>query len=107
MIELVISGGQTGVDRAGLDAAREAGIRTGGYCPQGRLAEDGAIPDCYPMTEMAGADYAARTEKNVIASDGTLVLNLGDLSGGTKVTVDCAKKHGRPCLTVSWMKIRR
>jgi hypothetical protein len=100
MIEKVVSGGQTGVDRAGLDAAREAGIPIGGYCPKGRLAEDGTVPDCYPMIELASERYATRTEKNVVESDGTLVLNMGELSDGTRATVDFARKHGKPFLVV-------
>lgn len=100
MIEKVVSGGQTGVDRAGLDAAQEAGIPIGGYCPKGRLAEDGMVPECYPLTELSGGGYPARTERNVAESDGTLVLNLGRVSGGTRATVDFAKKHAKPCLVV-------
>jgi hypothetical protein len=100
MIEKVVSGGQTGVDRAGLDAATEAGIPVGGYCPKGRLSEDGTVPVCYPLVELTRGGYPARTEMNVVESDGTLVLNVGRLYGGTKVTVDCAKKHGRPALVV-------
>jgi predicted Rossmann-fold nucleotide-binding protein len=101
MIEKVVSGGQTGVDRAGLDAAMEAGIPVGGYCPKDRLSEDGTVPECYPLIELSRGGYPARTEKNVMESDGTLVLNVGRLSGGTRVTVDCAKKHGRPYLVVA------
>jgi predicted Rossmann fold nucleotide-binding protein DprA/Smf involved in DNA uptake len=100
MIEKVVSGGQTGVDRAGLDAALEAGIPIGGYCPKGRLAEDGTVPRCYPLTELSRGGYPARTERNVAESDGTLVLNVGRVSGGTKATVDFAKKHDKPCLVV-------
>ena len=100
MIEKIISGGQTGVDRAGLDAALEAGIPVGGYCPKGRLAEDGCIPARYPLTELNSERYASRTEKNVVESDGTLVLNLGALTDGTKATVDFAVEHGRPLLVV-------
>ena len=100
MIQKVVSGGQTGVDRAGLDAAMAIGIPIGGYCPKGRLAEDGTVPDIYPLIEMHSASYTSRTEQNVIDSDGTLVLNLGKLSGGTKRTVEFAIKHSRPYLTI-------
>lgn len=96
----MISGGQTGVDRAGLDAAIEAGIPIGGYCPKGRLAEDGLVPAKYPLTELNKGGYPARTEKNVMESDGTLILNVGKLSGGTRLTLDCARKHGKPCLAI-------
>ncbi len=65
----IISGGQTGVDRAALDAAMELHILTGGYCPKGRKAEDGRIPDTYNLIEMPTTSYPARTEKNVIESD--------------------------------------
>jgi len=99
-LDKVISGGQTGVDRAGLDAAMEAGIPVGGYCPKGRLAEDGTIPERYPLTELAGDDYPARTEKNVFESDGTLILNVGTLSGGTRQTLDFARMHGKPYLVM-------
>ncbi|WP_224981950.1 putative molybdenum carrier protein [Geomonas agri] len=100
MISKIISGGQTGVDRAGLDAALEVGIEIGGSCPKGRLAEDGVVPVCYPLIELTRGGYPARTEQNVIDSDGTLVLNLGRVSGGTRATVDFANKHGKPCLVV-------
>ena len=107
MLDKVISGGQTGADRAGLDAAIEARIPIGGYCPKGRLAEDGTIPEVYPLIELKTASYPARTEKNVKESDETLVLNVGKLSGGTKRTVEYAIKHGKAYLVVQrdqpWM----
>lgn len=100
IVDRIISGGQTGVDRAGLDAAMESGIPVGGYCPEDRLAEDGAIPAKYPLTELASGGYPARTEKNVMEADGTLILNVGELSDGTRYTLDCALKHGKPYLVV-------
>jgi len=100
MIRKVISGGQTGVDRAGLDAALNAGIPIGGYCPRGRLAEDGTIPEIYPMIELESPESYYRTEQNVINSDGTLILNKGVLSAGTKLTHDFTVKYGKPSLVV-------
>lgn len=100
MLRRIISGGQTGVDRAGLDAAISAGIPVGGYCPKGRRSEDGTIPDTYPLIELPSKEYAARTEKNVVESDGTLILNRGSLTSGTKKTQEYAIKHLRPCLIV-------
>jgi len=99
-LDKIISGGQTGVDRAALDAAIEAGISVGGYCPKGRLAEDGTIPERYTLTELTVDDYPARTEKNVMESDGTLILNVGKLSGGTELTLDFSEKHHKPCLVI-------
>lgn len=99
-IRKVISGGQTGVDRAGLDAAIVAGIPIGGYCPKGRLAEDGTIPDKYPMIELESPESYYRTEKNVLQSDGTLIINKGELSQGTKLTVDFCVQYGKPRLVV-------
>lgn len=92
-----MSGGQTGVDRAALDAGSDLGIPVGGWCPRGRLAEDGRIPDAYPLVETPSRDYAERTEWNVRDSDGTLILTLGEPAGGTAFTVAMAKKHRRPC----------
>jgi len=100
MIRKVISGGQTGVDRAGLDAAVNAGIPTGGFCPKGRRAEDGVVPEHYPMIELDSPESYYRTEKNVIESDGTLILNKDILSEGTKLTHELAVKNGKPCLIV-------
>lgn len=100
MIRKVISGGQTGVDRAGLDAAVDAGIPISGYCPKGRLAEDGIIPDKYPMIELESPESYYRTEQNVIQSDGTLIFNKGTLSDGTKLTHDFTVKYGKPSLIV-------
>lgn len=100
MIRKIISGGQTGVDRAGLDAALQAGIPIGGYCAKGRGAEDGSIPDQYPLIELESPESHYRTEKNVIESDGTLILNSGDLTQGTRLTHDFTIQYGKPSLIV-------
>lgn len=99
-VQKIISGGQTGVDRAALDVGLELGIPIGGYCPKGRRSEDGTIPAQYPMIETSTADYGIRTEKNVIESDGTLVLNVGHVSSGTAYTIKLAKRHKKPFLVV-------
>jgi hypothetical protein len=96
----VVSGGQTGVDRAALDAARALGLPCGGWCPRGRLAEDGPIDAAYPLTETPSADYAQRTEWNVRDADGTLVLARGRATGGTALTIALARLEGRPLLVV-------
>ena len=100
MISRVVSGGQTGVDRAALDAALELGLPCGGWCPKGRLAEDGAIDARYPLKDAPSEDYAQRTEWNIRDSDGTLVLNRGPLAGGTAQTVEIAARLQKPHLMV-------
>jgi hypothetical protein len=95
---IIISGGQTGVDRGALDAALELGTPSGGWCPEQRRAEDGRIPDCYPLSELPRSGYAERTRRNVEESDGTLILHHGPLSGGTKLTLDICRELGRPVL---------
>jgi hypothetical protein len=100
MLRQVLSGGQTGVDRAALDAALEAGILCGGWCPKGRIAEDGRLPSRYPLRETPSESYAQRTEWNVRDSDGTLILTRGPLDGGTALTEKCAGKLGRACLVI-------
>ena len=95
----IISGGQTGVDRGALDGALELGARCGGWCPEGRAAEDGPIPARYPMKELAGGGYPERTRKNVEDSDGTLILHFGPLSAGTLFTLQICEELLRPvCL---------
>ena len=99
MIRRIVSGGQTGADRAALDTARELGIETGGWVPLGRRAEDGRLPDRYPnMQETTTADPAVRTEHNVRDSDGTVVFSHGEVFGGTKWTVRVSARLGRPVL---------
>lgn len=92
----IVSGGQTGVDRAALDVASALGLECGGWCPAGRRAEDGAIPERYPLRETGSPRYEARTEWNVRDSDGTLILTRGEPSGGTALTADFARRFGRP-----------
>ena len=99
-IEKIISGGQTGVDRAALDVALELGIPCGGWCPKGRRAEDGRIPNHYPVQEASSAEYPVRTQLNVEDSDGTLILSWGSPVGGTALTIKLAKKLRRPYLLV-------
>jgi hypothetical protein len=94
--EKIVSGGQTGVDRGALDAAIALAIPHGGWCPKGRLAEDGAIPAMYQLTETDSPDYASRTEKNVVCSDATLILCRGRPRGGTELTLRLAIRHKRP-----------
>ena len=96
----IVSGAQTGVDRAALDAAIFLNIPHGGWCPRGRRAEDGAIPAVYQLKETTERNYAVRTEKNVVDSDGTLILFLKQISGGTELTEKLTKKHRRPLLCV-------
>lgn len=100
MLRKIVSGGQTGIDRGALDAALNAGFPCGGWCPRGRKAEDGAIAPRYPLLEMPGTAYRARTRQNVIDSDGTLILFFGALSGGTLETLRIAEELGKPVLTL-------
>lgn len=104
-VKKIVSGGQTGADRAALDFAIEYGIDHGGWVPEGRLAEDGAIPERYRLRELAGGGYAARTEKNVTDADGTLIVSRGELTGGSLLTRQMAEKHARPCLHVHMGRI--
>jgi hypothetical protein len=98
---LIVSGGQTGVDRAALDAAMELGFATGGWVPKGRLAEDGVIPARYAnLREAASPDPAVRTALNVRDSDATLILSHGPLSGGSRLTLVEARRLRRPVLHV-------
>ncbi len=102
---VVISGGQTGVDRAALDAARESNLAHGGWCPAGRLAEDGRIPEIYALIETPTAEYAVRTEWNVRDSDGTLILTSENLTGGTRLTAVIALRYNKPLLVVDLARI--
>ena len=98
IIDKIISGGQTGVDRAALDAALWLGIECGGWCPLGRWAEDGEIADHYPLQETESPEPAERTSMNVSDSDGTLVLADEGLDDGSMQTVELARKLGKSCL---------
>ena len=88
------------MDRAALDVALELGIPCGGWCPSGRLAEDGLIDPRYPLRETPSADYAQRTEWNVRDSDGTLIVTRGRPTGGTAQTIVYARQLHKPHLTV-------
>lgn len=96
----IVSGGQTGADRGGLDAALALGLEHGGWCPRGRRSEDGKIPDRYLLSETDAGDYSARTEKNVVESDGTILFSRGTPTGGSALTAAMARKHARPLLHV-------
>jgi hypothetical protein len=96
----IISGGQTGVDRAALDAALQSGIECGGWCPEGRLADDGTIPLPYPLLELKGAGYKDRILQNVIDSDGTVIIYFDGLSGGTETTLLFCLNHKKPYLLI-------
>ena len=101
MVRRVVSGGQTGVDRAALDVALELGIEIGGWVPLGRRAEDGRVPDRYAgLRECESEAYETRTERNVRDSDATLILAPGPPTGGTAATERIAAKLGKPRLTI-------
>lgn len=96
----IISGGQTGIDRAALDVALSLGAGCGGWCPAGRLAEDGAIPLSYPVQELPDAGYVERTARNVADADGTLIIHPGLLQGGTKATAQFCREMSKPSLLI-------
>jgi hypothetical protein len=101
MLRKIISGGQTGADRAGLDFAIEAGLEHGGYVPRGRKAEDGRIDERYNLVELSTSSYPARTRRNIEESDGTVIFSLERLlSGGTKLTWEHANKLCKPVLHI-------
>ena len=96
---IIVSGGQTGADRAGLDFAIYNNIPHRGWCPKGRKSEDGVIPATYQLQETPSADYLQRTEWNARDSDGTIIFTIAkNLSGGSKRTAEFASKHGKPLL---------
>ena len=101
VLQKIVSGGQTGVDRAALDAALAAGFPCGGWAPKGRRAEDGVIPERYPLRETLSEDYGERTRHNVRDSDATLVLTRDLPQGGTLLTLEEAHALGRPHLVVN------
>ncbi len=98
----IISGGQTGADRAALDWAIAHQVPHGGWCPQGRLAEDGVIPERYQLRETPLSDYAQRTEWNVREADAVVIFSVGPmLSGGSMRTLEWTRHYGKPCLCLA------
>jgi hypothetical protein len=107
----IISGGQTGVDRAALDVALKHRIECGGWCPAGRLDEFGRIPDRYPVQELNRESketlgiFAERTFANVRDSDGTIIIYSDQLRGGTEYTFECCKRLQRPHQLIDASKV--
>jgi hypothetical protein len=97
----IVSGGQTGVDRGALEAARAAGHETGGWCPAGRRSEAGPIPPSFGLQETGSNDYATRTRWNVRDSDGTLLIGFGPLNGGSALTAEACREQARPLLILA------
>lgn len=99
----IISGGQTGADRAAFDFALENGFEIGGFVPKGRIAEDGTIPYKYPnLVETETSNYAERTEQNIINSDATIILSHGDLIGGSLLTKELAQEHKKSFIFIDF-----
>ena len=96
----IISGGQTGVDRAALNAALDAGVPCGGWCPADRMAEDGVIPDHYPLQPLPGGGNDDRTRRNVQDSDGTVIFTFGEPTGGADATRRAAVELNKPLLVI-------
>jgi hypothetical protein len=105
MITKIISGGQTGADRAALDFAIEHNIPYGEWMPKGRRAEDGILPERYQLQEMPTDEYSKRTEQNILDSDATLILSHAGLTGGSALTQSLAEKHGKPCIHIDLSKV--
>lgn len=103
MLEKIVSGGQTGVDRAALDAAIKLGVPHGGWCPKGRKAEDGKLADCYELVETESDEYSERTKHNIRDSDGTLIIVASTpikVTDGTILTINEVKEKAKPYLIV-------
>lgn len=105
MITKIISGGQTGADQGALDAAIKLGVPHGGWIPKGRLTEDGPLDNKCQLIEIPTRSYSERTEKNVIYSDGTVIISHGKLSDGSKLTQRFAEMHSKPCLHIDLKEI--
>ena len=105
MLKKIIAGGQTGADQAGLDAAIKYNIPHGGAIPKGRMTEDGVLPEKYNLEEMATKSYPKRTEKNVVASDGTVIFTHGKLTGGSLLTRKKAIEHGKPVIHLDLLTV--
>lgn len=105
MLKKIISGGQTGADRAGLDAAIKHGIEHGGSIPLGRRTEDGVLPSLYNLQELSTQSYPARTEKNILDADGTVIISHGTLTGGSKLTQEKAIQHMKPSLHLNFNEL--
>ncbi len=105
MLTKIISGGQTGADRAGLDAAIRLGIPHGGWIPKGRRTEAGPLSETYHLREMGTTSYPKRTEQNVLDGDATLIVSHGKLTGGSKLTATLAQKHAKPCLHIDLQSV--
>ncbi len=105
MIKKIISGGQTGADQAALDAAIKLDIPHGGWIPKGKITENGPLSDKYQLDEMPTASYEERTEKNIIDSDGTLIVSHGRLTGGSALTRELAMENGKHWLHIDLNKI--
>lgn len=107
MVDRIISGGQSGVDRAALDAAIASGIPHGGWCPKGRLSETGTIPTQYQLNETPSEEYAQRTAWNIRDSDATLIFVPSlplDVTDGTVLTIEEVKKQNKPYLIINLSK---
>jgi hypothetical protein len=106
-ITKIISGGQTGADRGGWEAAMHCGMPYGGWVPKGRKAEDGVVPAKYEgLKESTSADYLTRTEANVVDSDATAIFTYGELTGGSLKTWQFAVRHEKPCIHVDLQQPR-
>jgi hypothetical protein len=100
-IARIVSGGQTGADQGGWDAAIYCQLPYGGWVPRGKKTENGTIPDRFAgYTEHVSPDYLARTQANVVDSDATVVFSMGPPTGGSLRTVEFCQRHRRPCLAV-------
>lgn len=99
-LQKIVSGGQTGADQGALSACVQAGFSYGGWIPKGRRTEKGKVPARYRMRQHWSRHYPPRTEKNVRDSDGTVIFTYGKPDGGSLLTIDFAKQHGKPWLAV-------
>ena len=105
IVNKIISGGQTGADRAALDFAISHKIPYSGWLPKGRRTEDGILPKKYILKEMPTGEYSKRTEQNILDSDATLILSHAHLTGGSALTQSLAEKHGKPCIHIDLSKV--
>jgi hypothetical protein len=99
-LKKIVSGGQTGVDRAALDAALAAEFPCGGWAPWDRMAEDGVIPERYPLVVLPKGGYRQRTRLNVVDSDGTAILYHEVLKGGTRLTRNLCALEKKPYILI-------